>query len=287
MPVTRRTRPLLLLAGVMLAACGGAAPSPEPTPPAEAKALLRVTLQQALPPPSQFGSLPSVVVTLDGRVLAGGAIAASYPGPLVSPIVERQLTAAGWAKIATAARALGLLSGARDFTGGQLPPGSVTARLEIAADGRVYDLTGDPNRIMVCVTAPCDPEPGSPEAFGGFLTRLSDLTWLGADAGAERPHAPTGYGILVGPPPVNDMDLVQPVIDWPLPGGFAQFGKALLDGSGGRCGTVTGDDAAAMRPALNSANQLTEWRDPADATLHGLTVRPLLPGDGDPCAGLV
>ena len=279
---------VLPLAGIVLAACAGTAPSPEPTPPDEATALLRVTMQQALPPQSTFSWLPSIVVTLDGRVLSGGAMPAIFPGPLVNPVVERQLTAAGWAKIVTAARAFGLLSGARDFTGGALPPGSMTARLQLVADGRVHDLVGDPSRIMVCVTTPCDPQPGTPEAFGGFLSRLGDLgSWLGTDIGAEQMHVPAGYAILVGAPPADDQGLVQPAIDWPLAGGFATFGKALADGSGGRCGTITGADAAALRPALNAATQLTKWRDPADGSFHGLQVRPLLPGDGDPCEGLV
>ncbi|HUG31186.1 MAG TPA: hypothetical protein VMQ65_11825 [Candidatus Limnocylindria bacterium] len=279
----------LPIAGVLLAACAGSTPTPEPTPPAEARALLRVTMQQALPPPSTFSWLPSVVITLDGRVLTGGAVPAIFPGPLVYPVVERQLTAAGWATLVTAARAFGLLDGARDFTGGAMPPGSVTARLQLVADGRVFDLVGDPTRIMVCVTAPCDPQPGTPEAFGGFLGRLGDLgSWLGADIGPEAMHVPAGYGILVGAPPADEPGLVQPPIDWPLAGGFAAFGKPLADGSGGRCGTVTGQDAAALRPALNAANQLTRWRDHAGGgSFHGLSVRPLLPGDGDPCEGLV
>jgi hypothetical protein len=35
------------------------------------------------------------------------------------------------------------------------------------------------------------------------------------------------------------------------------------------------------------STQISPWRDPADGSIHGLVVRPLLPGDGDPCAGLV
>ena len=279
----------LPLAGVLLAACAGSAPSPEPTPPAEARALLRVTMQQALPPPSTFSWLPSVVITLDGRVLTGGAVPAIFPGPLVNPVIERQLTAAGWAKIVAAARAFGLLGGANDFTGGGMPPGSMTARLQLVADGRAFDLVGDPTRIMVCITTPCDPQPGSPEAFGGFLNRLSDVgSWLGADIGPESMYVPEGYAILVGPPPADDQGLAQPPIDWPFAGGFAAFGKTLADGSGGRCGSVTGADAAALRALLGAANQLTKWRDAADGgSFRGLMVRPLLPGDGDPCEGLV
>jgi hypothetical protein len=293
MPASRLHLLSLPIAGMLLAACGSASPSPspspEPTPPAEAGVRLRVTMVQALPPAATFGLLPSVVITLDGRVLTGGAVPAIFPGPLVMPVIEQPITPAGWARIVAAARDAGLLAGARDFTGGGMPPGSLTARLEIVADGRLFDLVGDPNRIMVCVTAPCIPQPGTPEAFGGFLSQLTNLSgWLDArDLGPQGVYAPAGYGLIVGPPPVNNDNLVQRDIAWPLDGGFAAFGTALADGSGRRCGMVSGDAAAALRPALLAANQLTKWRDPVDGSFHGLTVQPLLPGDGDPCEGLV
>jgi hypothetical protein len=285
--------PLRLLApaltATLLGACSGStpAPTPEPTPPPEAAFLLRVTTVQALPPRAVFGAIPSIVISLDGRVLTGGAVPAIFPGPLVIPIVEQQLTPAGWAQILAAARTAGLLTGARDFTGGAMPPGSAAARLQIVADGRLYDLTGDPGRIMVCITTPCDPQPGTPEAFGGLLSKLSDLgSWLGGQVGASGMYAPAGYAVIVGPPP-DQQGLEQPIIAWPLDGGFAAVCKPLADGSGGRCATITGDALAALRPALGAANQLTRWRDPVDGALYGLTVQPLLPGDGDHCDGLV
>lgn len=277
------------LTAALLTACSGTAPSPtpEPTPPAEARFLLRVSQVQALPPQATFGWLPSIAITLDGKVLTAGAVPAIFPGPLVNPIIERQITPAGWARIVAAARAAGLLSGQDEFMGGVMPPGSMATRLEIIADGRLYELTGDAGRIMVCVTTPCDPQPGTPEAFGGFLNRLGDLgSWLGADLGREAVHVPAGFALIVGPPP-DQQGLEQPILAWPLAAGFAGFGKPLGDGSGGRCGTVTGDAFAALRLALGAANQLTRWRDPVDGSFHGLIVRPLLPGDGDPCEGLV
>jgi hypothetical protein len=289
MPARRIRSVALPLAALLLAACTGAAasPTPEPTPPADAKVLLRVTTVQALPPPATFSWLPSVVISLDGRVLTGGAVPAIFPGPLVNPVVERRLTPNGWARIVAAARAAGLLGANRDFTGGVMPPGSAVTRLEITADGIVYDLVGDGSRIMVCVTAPCEPQPGTPEAFGGFVARLTDLgSWLGADIGPESLHAPAGYAVLVTDPP-DDQGLAQPPIAWPFAGGFAVFGKPVTNGGAARCGALTGDDAAAIRAAFGRANQLTKWRDPADGSFHGLVVRPLLPGDGDPCEGLV
>jgi hypothetical protein len=287
---TRRSLLTIPLAAVMLAACGGSAasPSPEPSVPPEAKILLRVTTQQALPPSATFGSLPWVVITLEGKILSGGAVPAIFPGPLVMPVIERQLSAAGWAKVVAAARAAGLLNGARDFSGGGIAPGGISARLEIAADGKVYSLTGDPNRIMVCVTTPCVPEPGSPEAFGGFISQLQNPdSWLAADLGKQGIYEPAAYGLIVGPPPANDSGLDQPGMTWPIRAGFAGFGKPLADGSGRRCGTVSGADADAVRGVLTAANQLTKWQDPADGAIYGLTVAPVLPGDGDPCAGLV
>lgn len=281
----------LTLVGLVLAACGSATPSPtpQPSPPPDAKVLLRVTMQQALPPPSTFSWLPQIVISLDGRVLTGGAVPAIFPGPLVNPIIERSITQVGWAKIVAAARAAGLLGGAKDFTGGGVAPGGMTARLQIVADGKEYDLVGDPSRIMVCVTTPCVPEPGTPEAFGGFLNRLTDLVSMvgAADLGPEHGYVPTGWALLVGPPPANDPNLPQPAANWPLPGGLGAFGKATSDGSGSRCGTLTGDDAAAVGGSLLAANQLTPWRDPVDGSMHGLQVRPVLPGDDDPCTGLV
>ena len=283
--------PIALLAAVMLGACGAAAVSPsrQPDPPADAIVRLRVTTVQALPPSATFGSLPQIVVTLDGRVLAGGAVPAIFPGPLVNPINERQLSTAGWARLVDAARAAGLLGLNADFTGGQLPPGSPAVRLELVADGRTFDLRGDPSRQMVCVRAPCLAPPGTPEAFTGFVNSLFDVSSIvGAEnLGPEQLHQPAGYAVIVQPNAADDQGLPQRAIEWPLAAGFAAFGKPLADGSGGRCGMITGADLGLVRPAFAAANQITPWRDPGDNSLHGLVVRPLLPGDGDPCAGMV
>jgi hypothetical protein len=280
------------LAGVLLVACGASAPSPspspEPDPPSDALVRLRLTTVQPLPPAATFGWLPQLVITLDGRVLSGGAVAAIFPGPLVMPVTERQLSAAGWSRLVDAARAAGLLGGNRDFTGGQLPPGAQATALEIVADGQVYELTGDASRQIVCITAPCNAAPGTPEAFAGFVNALTDLASIVGpeNLGPEHLHQPAGYAVIVGPEP-DDQGLPQREIAWPLAAGLAGFGKPLRDGSAGSCGSITGPGVGLVRPAFTAATQITPWRDPADGSLHGLVVRPLLPGDGDPCEGLV
>jgi hypothetical protein len=275
---------------MLLAACAGTAPSPspQPTPPADARFLLRVTTVQALPPSATFGWLPQLVITIDGRMLQAGAVPAIFPGPLVQPIFARQLSAAGWAKVVAAARAGGLLTGASDFTGGQMPPGSAATRLEIVAYGRVFELTGDPSRTIQCIQAPCVAPAGTPEAFAGFLSAISDMvSFAGAgELGPDVKYVPEGYAVMVVPVPDNQ-GLAQPPIAWPLAAGLATFGKPLADGSGSRCGVVTAADAIALHGPFGAATQITPWRDPVDGSMHGLVVRPILPGDGDPCEGLV
>lgn len=242
---------------------------------------------QAIPPDATFSWLPQTVVTVDGRVLTGGAVEAIFPGPLLMPVFERQVSARGWLQIVDAGRAAGLLTGKADFTDGALAPGSVATRLEILADGRLFDVVGDATRVMNCITTPCDPQPGTPEAFAGFVNRFFDLGgWLGPDAGPEQPYIPRGYAVLVGPPP-DDQGIPQPPLAWPFEAGLASFGKPLADGSGRRCGLVQGGDATTLRPILQAARSTTRFRDPADESFHGLTVRPLLPGDEDPCGPLV
>lgn len=283
---TRRQVLALQLTAALLGACGASsssqAPTPVPTPPEGAAFLLRAETEQAVPPLARFGERPALVITLDGRVLTSGAVPAIFPGPLVGPIVQRQLTQAGWTRIVEGARTSGLLTDGPPI--GDLAQGETVLLLQIVADGRLHVVTGS-NRAAGCLSDPCQGPPGTLAAFQGYVGRLMDLTWLATDVGAEAPYLPVGYGVVVGPVP-DDQGLAKPPIDWPFGEGFDAFGEPFADGSGFRCGAVTGDDAATLRAALEEATQTTPWRDPRDGSLHGLTVRPLLPGDGDPCAGL-
>ena len=278
----------LSLAFVTLGACGGSAGSPSPTadpgPPDGAAFLLRIETEQALPPLARFGWTPAIVITLDGLALTGGAVPAIFPGSLVGPIVQRQITPAGWDKVVAAARAAGLLGGPIDPGGQQ--PGAEQLRLRIVADGRLHDVVGS-NVAVPCLAEPCKGPPGTSAALQGFAGSVMDLgSLLGADVGPEARYVPEGYAIVVGPEP-DDQGLAQPALDWPFATGFDAFGKAFADGSGFRCGTVLGEDATTLRPILEAATQITAFRDPVDRSLRGLTVRPLLPGDGDLCQALV
>jgi hypothetical protein len=271
---------------VLMAAACSATPGPQPSPPAGTPFLLRATIVQALPPSATLGWLPGALITVDRRVLVGGAVPAIYPGPLLQPIIQRSLSAEGWATIVAAARELGLLAGTGDFSAGGIAPGGQTGRLELFVDGRMVTISGDPSRVLRCGAQRCPVNAGTPEAFAAFWEQVADLqSWPGLGLGPESPYVPDGYVVVVGPPPAEDQ-LSAPPVAWPGSTPLVAFGAPLTDGAG-RCGTVTGTNAVVVGAAFQSATAITRWHDPGSAELHGLTVRPLLPGDGDPCVGLV
>ncbi len=279
----------ILLAALVAGGCSAASgPSPSPAPSGSGLPTgglwLRATMTQAIPPINRFGWFPAVAITADGVVVTQGAVPAIFPGPLVSPLVGRSISAEGFGRIVQAARDLGLLTGQSDFTGGARP-GQALGRIELVAGDPVVELVGDPGRVMQCITTPCDPAPGSPEAFGAFWQRLVDLqSWLGPELGPEASYQPGAYAILVGSAP-DPQGLPQAPADWPLDEPLATLGDPVGDGVH-RCATVRGDDAAALRPALEAATQITAWtQDPSTSATFGLTVRPLLPGE-DVCREL-
>jgi len=301
-------RPAGLLAplalGILVAACSSGAPatpSPSQSPPAPSPALptptpgpvgfvIRASWTQALPPRSMFGNLPVLVVTTDGRVLTQGAVIEIYPGPLVAPVVERLMSPQDLAALVQAAKNAGILRQGVDLTGGAMPLGAAAARLQIVVDGVTYDLVGDANAAVPCPpTGGCpDAVPGTPAAFARFWYRLLDLAgWLEAEVDAEQAHVPASYAVIVGPPPEpwpGAAPMVWPVTDPALDA----FGAAVRGEPGTRCGIAAGDLAAALRPLFAGATQLTPFVATASASAtHGLTVRPLLPGDEDPCAPIV
>ena len=293
-----------LALGLLLAACSSGAassPSPSQSPPAPSPDLptptpgpvgfvIRASWTQALPPRSMFGILPALVVTTDGRVVTQGAVREIYPGPLVAPIVERPISPNGVAALVQAAKDAGILRQDADFTGGAMPLGAAAARLQIVVDGVTYDLVGDANAAVPCPpTGGCpDAVPGTPAAFARFWHRVLDLAgWLEPELGPEQAHVPASYAVIVGPPPEpwpGAVPMVWPVTDPALDA----FGAAVRGEPGTRCGIAAGDLAAALRPLFAGATQLTPFVATASASAtHGLTVRPLLPGDDDPCAPIV
>ena len=264
---------------------GSSTPSPGPVAPQVYR--LRATTTQALPPLTRFGWLPTVAITGDLRVVTAGPMVEIYPGPLLPNLQARSLTADGFAKIVDRARTLGLLTGSGDFTPPNPMVGGSLGRVEIRVDGVLHDLTGDPARLVRCGAARCIPDPGTPEAFAAFWQAIADLSWLEADLGPQVAYVADSYAILVGVEPAEQPSLEPKVITWPLSTPLAAFGIPVGNSPEQRCGTVRGSDAAAVRPALVSANQLTRWIDTGMVATQGraLQVRPMVSGE-DVCGEL-
>jgi hypothetical protein len=294
----------LVALALVVAACGGAAgtaspttapptgvPEPEPSGgPAADGFVIHASWTQALPPRELFGNIPVLVVTAGGLVLTQGAMIEIYPGPLVAPIVERPISPDGVAALLAAAKEAGILVQGGDFTGGSMPLGAAAGRLRIVVDGVTYDLVGDTNAAVPCPpTETCPkPVPGTPAAFATFWYQLLDMaSWLEPELGPEADHVPASYAMIVGPPP-EPWEGEAPVV-WPVAEpALDAFGAPVRGEPATRCGVADGDLATALRPLFADATQLTPWVATATASAtHGMTVRPLLPGDEDPCAPIV
>jgi hypothetical protein len=266
---------------IIVAGCAGAAnPSPSPSAPVTGFGL-RAWTTQALPPVGAFPNAGPLFAIDDGRLIVHGPQIAIYPSPLLPNLQQRPISQAGIDAIVAAARAAGLLDGPTDLTGG-LQPGAQTGHLLFVIDGVEREVLGDPTRQIVCVTTPCDGPPGTPEAFGQFWARIQDLqSWLGPELGTETPYVADRLAVLLTEP-VVDAALPPSFARWPLTGPMAEFGVEWQGAPPVRCGLIEGEDLEKALAAFRGANANTRWTDDTDAQ-YGAVVRPLFPGEPDPC----
>jgi hypothetical protein len=285
--MTRRLAAISLLT-ILVAACTGGAPSPSqapsPTPspsPSPAAFYLRAYYSQALPSRFTFAQLP-VLTVADGVLYDGNvAIDMIFPGPITIVPIARPISDAGSAALIDEARRLGMLDGNGDLTGGVAMPGAQLGHIELIVDGQTHSLTGSPDATIVCVRAPCEAAPGTPEAFGAFWQELQMTgTWLQSELGPVQDWTPERVALLLtartdqGMPPVP--------IEWPFDTSIAEAGVAFPGEEGGRCVTLSGDSLAPLWPTLRDANQLTVLVD-QQGNQATPVVRVLVPGDESPC----
>lgn len=277
---------------IVLAACSGSrsasgspgptgAPTSSPAPSGSVeRTVFRAWTTQALPPAATF-SWGSTAVIADGQLITSGPIPMIYPGPLLPNLIQRSITPEGVDRVFEAAHAAGLLAGPTDLTGG-IAPGGTTAHLLFLLDGQQREVIGDPNKVMMCIAAPCVPPPGSPEAFGLFWSQVSDPGGIaGGELGKEQRYQPKRLAVLVTDPPKDDSALKPGRAQWPLATPLREFGTPF-GGLTDRCGVVEGADLALLLPAVQEANAMTQWTDGITGG-RVLVVRPLVPGEPGPC----
>ena len=257
------------------------APSVPASPTAEGFAL-RTSLSQAISPVDAYRSLHPPLAIQDGVAIIPAPQDAIFPPGLVTTLEQHPISDAGVQTIISAAATAGLLSGPTDFAPDRMP-GSKTAELQFVISGVARTVSGDPDRQIVCVTAPCDPAPGTPEAFAGFWAKLQDLpAFVGDELGEAAVYRPERLALLLTEPPV-DATLPPQYADWPIAGvSMRDFGTEIAGTPPARCGIVEGEALPAVVAALDSANTYTRWRD-GSGDEFGIVSRPLFPDEASPC----
>jgi hypothetical protein len=268
------------LALFLVSACS--APSTSPSPPAGFT--LRAWVTQAIEPVAGFGMTGTTLAIDGGRVIVPGPIPAIFPGPILPNLQQRPISQAGIDAIVAAAGAAGLLGEGTDFTGGLMPGGSI-GHLLFVIDGVEREVVGRFDTQIVCITTPCEAPPGTPEAFGGYWSLLSNLdAWIPGELGAQTPFDPQRLAVLLTEPQL-DATVPPSSAPWPLQDPLAKFGVVFATPEGlppVRCGVAEGEDLAALLAAFRNGNALTRWTD-ATGDERGVVVRALLAGEPDPC----
>jgi hypothetical protein len=294
-----RLAAVTFLAAIVVACSGAASGSPAPTappsvvppasaapsassPPAASAAslLLKVTSEGGfINPAATLAALPMVAVYADGRILTPGPVDAIYPGPLLTPVVVRDVGPSGAAAILAAIKQVGL---DRPASAGPGVPGDSGTNVFTA----VVDGATTTSRFAGAQPG----HPGGPVASGGdegaaalaLLDRLLDPgeTW-GAPAATDTRYVPAGYRVYVAPgAPQADPQASQAPVAWPLSTPLAEFGTPATPDrgiAGLRQGVVLGADAATLAPVLERASMLTAFT--SGGSSYTLFVRPLLPDE--------
>jgi hypothetical protein len=247
----------------------------------ESSFYLRAWQSQALAPQYTFGWLPTVTIANETYIDGMVAVPAISPGPIYTALQVRPISAAGIDAVVAEARADGLLDGKTDFSQGSMP-GSITVHVSLTVGHVAYELTGSAGSAGTD-SGTGAVSPGTPAAFQAFLAKISGLdTWLGADLGTSSPYVPDRLAVMATPPTDAPGGIVPQQVTWPLAATFATFGSPM--GTGGvRCATVSGSDVATLLPAVQAANQLTQFVDSTGAKAT-LSVRVLVPGEMRLCS---
>jgi hypothetical protein len=256
----------VVVAGMLLAACGG---SPEGTPPAGAdEVVLRVASQGGFAAESrQPAQLPRLSVYGDGRVIILGPNTLEFPGPALPNAQEFRLTRKGLSRVVDDAREAGLLDdpppdygdpGITDQarTTVAVSVGGTTRRVAVYAlnfsDGVTAEQRENRQRLERLIQHAGDPDAQRPVVVPG----------------SERRYEPTALVVRVEPANASDGETHA----WPLG-----------DLAGAECAEHTRADLARALDVARTAHEGDAWES-AGAT-YTVTFRPLLP-DERTCADL-
>jgi len=250
--------------------------------------------------PVQFMAtrLPMFVLLGDGRVIMQGMQTLEFPGPALTPLIERTLTEDGIQAILGEIEATNLFTADLELRGAQ----NVVAD---AAD-TLFILNAGGQEVTISIyglgALPPDMEPppgitsGEIEAHR-ILGQLNDGlmtldSWLPAESWEAEgwlPYEPGAFRLYVRDvtgEPIEGGDLPEQVREWPTDDDPAAFGaEEAFFGDGTRCGVADGELGATWLAELNAATQMTLWTDDGDRRFS-VMARPVLPHEDPACPGL-
>ncbi len=278
-----RLVPVLLVAAVGFAACGGDSDSPaadDSLPPvtdgyqhptgADDVVVEYAEVGGFVPREFAFQQTPNVLVSGGGQAFGPGAQIAIYPGPLLPAVQVQSITEAGIQSILAAADEAGLLQEI-DYEQPTNIADASTARVTINVNGETYVHEAYALGLAIPGEGGQETTPER-QALADFIAQLNDLAGLvGADElGEQEIFEPSEYGIealVVDDLSVYGSDGIEPtVVEWP-----ADVTVRLADAA-----TCTFVSASEVGETLAAANQLTFFTD-ADVTYQVLA-KPILPG---------
>jgi hypothetical protein len=286
---------------LLLASCarfGGGNPSPTPGPSGPLahsdgeQLVFRIAdVGGFLAPQYRMTATPRLTILGNGQVIVPGVVAAVFPGPLVQPLLVRQLSEQGLQAVLTEIVDSGQFARDAEWRG-------ASAFVADASD-TVMTLDADGRRVTVTVyglgTVPTDgsdqrlsaEEQAAHRALQQLSSRLETMDrWLPAGSwqGEQwQPYRADALRLFVrdttdeSPDPSAGEANVK---DWPGSAAPATFAQATgIDGVG--CGVASGADAAAWNQATADVHQLVRWR--FGERLYEVLVRPLLPDEAENC----
>lgn len=212
-----------------------------------------------------FQSLPTVLVTGDGRVFQQGPVIAIYPGPLLPNVQVRSITEAGIQQLLAKADAAGLFE-ERTYAPNDLIADAPDTVVTITAGGRTVEHRAYALGLMG------EEADEARRSLADFVTDVQALVTAPADdvLGPEATFEPDTFlvrALIVGDWS-GDEGVEPSVVDWPAEAGVSLAGEP-------ECLEVP---ASAVSELFEAANQLTWFAQ--DGVTYQLFVKPLLPGDG-------
>ena len=244
---------------------GGGTSAEIPHPTGADDVVLRVAYVGGFVPAGvAFANLPSLLITGDGRVLEQGAVAAIYPGPLMSPLLERTLTPEGIQKVLQEAQRLGLLAAPPDYSAEQNIADVPDTVVTIAAAGGTFVHTAPALGMDDTELTPAR------QALFDFVRATGDLPALvGADLGSDEPFTPETVRLQATPIDRSTVttDVPPTFVDWPA-------GADVSLAAAASCAVTA---TSAVIQALDDATTITFFVE--DGVTYSVVAAPVLPGD--------